>query len=130
MRKFTGQDCCFEEIPKVFKRPYVLRLEKSPERLFSWKNLTWMEKLRIENFKSIEMLELDCKRLNVFIGEPNTGKSNILEALGLLSYCFYGQGKSIGDFVRMEDMTNLFYKREIDRPVKISADDKTLFLRL
>jgi len=44
-------------------------------------------KLGIKNFKSIKSLELDCKRVNVFIGEPNTGKSNILEALGLLSWC-------------------------------------------
>ncbi|MFA7303696.1 MAG: AAA family ATPase [Methanoregula sp.] len=46
-----------------------------------------IERLQIKNFKSIKDLELDCKRVNVFIGEPNTGKSNILEALGLLSWC-------------------------------------------
>ena len=31
--------------------------------------------LEIKNFKSIRALRLDCKRINVFIGEPNTGKS-------------------------------------------------------
>ena len=41
-----------------------------------------IKKLEIENFKSIKHLSLDCKRVNVFIGEPNAGKSNILEALG------------------------------------------------
>ena len=31
--------------------------------------------LEIKNFRSIRALRLDCKRINVFIGEPNTGKS-------------------------------------------------------
>ncbi|HEX9956575.1 MAG TPA: AAA family ATPase, partial [Fibrella sp.] len=43
--------------------------------------LDWVE---IKNFKSIKDLRLDCKRVNIFIGKPNVGKSNILEALGLL----------------------------------------------
>jgi AAA15 family ATPase/GTPase len=51
-------------------------------------------KLGIKNFKSIKDLELDCKRVNVFIGEPNTGKSNILEALGLLSWCAHRLDKT------------------------------------
>ena len=34
--------------------------------------------LEIKNFKSIKELRLDCRRINIFIGEPNTGKSNIL----------------------------------------------------
>ncbi|GAB6286078.1 MAG: ATP/GTP-binding protein [Methanoregula sp.] len=49
-----------------------------------------IERLQIKNFKSIKELELDCRRVNVFIGEPDTGKSNILEALGLLSWCGHG----------------------------------------
>ncbi|UFH52929.1 AAA family ATPase [Spirosoma sp. KNUC1025] len=43
--------------------------------------LNWVE---IKNFKSIKDLRLDCKRVNIFIGRPNVGKSNILEGLGLL----------------------------------------------
>jgi AAA15 family ATPase/GTPase len=43
-------------------------------------------KLSIANFKSIRQLNIDCKKINLFIGEPNTGKSNILEALALLSW--------------------------------------------
>jgi len=33
-----------------------------------------IENLRIRNFKSIRDLNLKCSRINVFIGEPNTGK--------------------------------------------------------
>lgn len=32
----------------------------------------------IQNFKSIRHLEFEARRVNVFIGEPNTGKSNFL----------------------------------------------------
>lgn len=46
-----------------------------------------ISQLLIENFKSIRKLDLNCRKINIFIGEPNTGKSNILEALGLLSWC-------------------------------------------
>jgi predicted ATPase len=63
--------------------------------------------LDIKGFKSIRELHLDCKRINLFIGEPNTGKSNILEALGFLSWC--GRGGSLAEYVRLEQMRDLFY---------------------
>ena len=44
-----------------------------------------VEQLKIQNYKSIRNLDLPCKKVNVFIGEPNSGKSNIIEALSLLS---------------------------------------------
>jgi len=37
--------------------------------------LNWVE---IKNFKSIKDLRLDCKRVNVFIGKPNVGKSVVV----------------------------------------------------
>ncbi len=33
-----------------------------------------IREVEIENFKSIKNLKLECKRVNIFIGEPNTGK--------------------------------------------------------
>ena len=63
--------------------------------------------LEIKNFKSIRELKLDCKRINIFIGEPNTGKSNILESLGLFSYGAYGGGDyEFEQFVRYESTSN------------------------
>jgi predicted ATPase len=38
-------------------------------------------KIKIENFKSIDSLELELGRLNVFIGANGSGKSNILEGI-------------------------------------------------
>jgi energy-coupling factor transporter ATP-binding protein EcfA2 len=37
--------------------------------------------VRIENFKSVEKLTLELGRVNVFIGENGSGKSNVLEAI-------------------------------------------------
>ena len=78
-----------------------------------------IKKLEVENFKSIKHLKLNCKKVNIFIGKPNTGKSNILESIGIFSLP-YG---SIRDFVRFEDMTNLFYDGEIEKKVDITVDD-------
>ena len=79
--------------------------------------------LEIKNFKSIKHLKLDCKRINILIGEPNTGKSNILEALGVFSYgAFYNYG-SFKQFVRFERMSNLFYDEILDESIEIVCDD-------
>ncbi len=42
-----------------------------------------VQKVTIENFKSIQYLELELGRVNVLIGENGSGKSNILEAIAM-----------------------------------------------
>ena len=79
-----------------------------------------IERLDIKNFKSIKHLTLNCKRLNLFIGEPNTGKSNILEAIGLLSHAFHGK---IGSFVRFENMRDLFYDHNLENILEVRLDE-------
>ncbi len=49
-----------------------------------------IEHLAIERFKSILSLAIPCRKVNVFIGAPDTGKTNILEALYLLSRLGWG----------------------------------------
>lgn len=79
--------------------------------------------LEIKNFKSIKHLKLECKRVNVFIGEPNTGKSNILESLGFLSFTYYSRYQyKLKDFVRFESVSNLFYDESLDEAIRIQAD--------
>ena len=77
-----------------------------------------IEKLSIKNFKSIKNLDIECKKINLFIGEPNTGKSNILEALGLLSWCGYTEEK-LNEYVRFEGLHNLFYDNLVENPIEI-----------
>ena len=83
--------------------------------------------LEIKNFKSIKHLKLDCKRVNVFIGRPNAGKSNILESLGLLSFCHYARNEpDARRYVRFESTGNLFYDDVLDDPLEINWDTNSL----
>ena len=90
-----------------------------------------IQELEIHNFKSIKDLTLPCKRFNIFIGEPNTGKSNILEALGLLSFVGvrqYQPEAKLDGFVRHERISNLFYDQEVGRNVRIRWDGLLLYI--
>ncbi|WP_176638223.1 AAA family ATPase [Desulfolutivibrio sulfoxidireducens] len=49
-----------------------------------------LSRIAIKGFKSILDMEMELGQLNVFIGENGSGKSNILEAVGLLSMALSG----------------------------------------
>lgn len=72
----------------------------------------------IQNFKSIKSLEFEAKRVNVFIGEPNAGKSNILEALGILT-----PNINWREVVRFEREENLFSESDSTESIRIEVDD-------
>lgn len=78
-----------------------------------------IDRLWIKNFKSIKDLQLDCKRVNVFIGEPNTGKSNILEALGFLSWSGKQHEQKLKDFIRLQSLYDLFFNNNIEEGFEI-----------
>jgi len=82
-------------------------------------------KLSVSNFKSVRQLDIECKKVNLFIGEPNTGKSNILEALALLSWCARPGVTSLRDFTRFQVVQNLFYDQLLDSKIKISVVGET-----
>jgi AAA15 family ATPase/GTPase len=73
--------------------------------------------VHIENFKSIKELDLDLKRVNVIIGEPNSGKSNILEAFGLLYWLQHR--RNLHELVRHEHINELFHLKKY-KPIKIN----------
>ena len=85
----------------------------------------------IKNFKSIKSLQIPCKKLNVFIGEPNSGKSNIIEALALQSQNAIGQNLN-KDIFRYKTIGNLFYDFNINQPIEVTANGMktTLFYAL
>lgn len=65
--------------------------------------------LRIQNFKSSKDVTMTPRRVNIIIGEPNVGKSNILEAISLLGGMAYEQtNKFMGSFIRYEKAPQLF----------------------
>jgi predicted ATPase len=50
-----------------------------------------ISKVSISNYKSIQQLEIPLSKVNVFIGENGSGKSNILEAIGMACSAETGQ---------------------------------------
>lgn len=77
-----------------------------------------IKNIEIKNFKSIRHQTIDdCRRINVFIGYPNVGKSNILEALGLFSVDKIGI--NFNDFVRIEKLTTFFFDGYIENNVEV-----------
>jgi hypothetical protein len=82
-----------------------------------------MGTLEIQNFKSIKHVKLRSRRVNILIGEPNTGKSNILEAIGLLSHVCHGP---ISGFVNFESMTDLFYDHILGASISVECNSRTL----
>ncbi len=81
-----------------------------------------VDQLRIRHFKSIENLDIHPSRINVFIGEPNVGKSNILEAIGLLGFAYGLEGINddvLKRYVRYEEPSNLFYDDKTETEFEI-----------
>jgi len=84
--------------------------------------------LSIKNFKSIKELSIETTRVNVFIGEHNSGKSNILEALSWFSVNALHSDAFRGLF-RFKNTTDLFYDFVTSDPIEILTDDLSLFIR-
>jgi AAA15 family ATPase/GTPase len=79
-----------------------------------------VKQLKIQNYKSIRDLDLPCKKINVFIGEPNSGKSNIIEALGFLSQNIVNN-ENLKKIIRFKDMGGLFYDYNFTKPITINT---------
>ncbi len=79
-----------------------------------------IKRLTIQNFKSIKHLQLDCKRVNLFIGEPNVGKSNILEGLGVQAL---QQTLNLDGLIRVNDLSNLFYENDLSNIILVKTDE-------
>ena len=73
--------------------------------------------LHIENFKSIKSMDLKCKRINILVGKPNVGKSNILEALGLLS-----RMGTLHEVIRFNQTYELFYDNDITNNIIVESN--------
>lgn len=67
-----------------------------------------LKNVKIKNFKSIWEQELDLGQINIFIGSNGAGKSNLLEALGMISSAMSGE---------------IDYSKLSERGVRLSAPD-------
>jgi len=81
-----------------------------------------IQNLRIKNFKSIKDIAFNCRKLNVIIGEPNSGKSNIIEALALKSQNAFGPYKLNQDMFRYRSIGDLFFDFDINQPIDVLTD--------
>ncbi len=87
-----------------------------------------IQNIEITNFKSIKHLEInDCNKINVFIGMPNAGKSNILEALSLdciiekqLPFDF------LKKFIRHSQLNELFFEGNISNDFLVKINNATI----
>ena len=86
-----------------------------------------IHKLSIRNFKSIRELDLDCRRVNVLIGEPNAGKTNILEALGLWCPGVWADLKTI---CRLDRFIDIVHEHLANQTTLVRLDDNVVSLML
>lgn len=91
-------------------------------------------KFIIKDFKSIESAELDLGHVNVFIGANGSGKSNLLEAFGVLAAAAFGRvdnesvvrrGARPGGFFRP-----LFRESRSDAETVLEAEAKSTCYRV
>lgn len=85
--------------------------------------------VHITNFKSLKEVTLsDCKRINLLLGKPNVGKSNILEAIGLFSlpYVKYNESKKITQFIRLENVAQLFFDGEKYNNIEVTGNKNSV----
>jgi hypothetical protein len=78
-----------------------------------------IQEVEIQNFKSIRHLRLECRRINLFIGPPNTGKSNLLESLGMFSLPY--DPEKLRAFARCQTMADLFHNQNVGSPIWVRA---------
>ena len=93
----------------------------------------FFENIKIENFKSLRHVELtDCKRINLFIGKPNVGKSNILEALSLFSIAHNSSpirtrfNNSFKSYIRYDSERELFFNGRIEASSAINIQSNLI----
>jgi AAA15 family ATPase/GTPase len=86
-----------------------------------------IKNIEITNFKSIKHLEInDCNKINVFIGMPNAGKSNILEAIGLFGI-LEKRESNLKNFVRFKDFSDLFFEGNFNDDFALIGIDNIRF---
>jgi AAA15 family ATPase/GTPase len=87
-----------------------------------------VHRLSIKNYKSVKNLEINTKRINVFIGEHNSGKSNILEALSWFSPNLL-QPEIFKQVFRYKNVGDFFYDFDGTQTIEVSSDDLNLKVR-
>ena len=84
-----------------------------------------VEQIQVKNFKSLKNLQIDgCKRINLLIGRPNVGKSNLLEAMSLycLPFVLRSKDASLRSLVRAEHLGELFFDGSMNDGIEVNIN--------
>lgn len=78
-----------------------------------------IEKIKIENFKCFQKIEMDFKKLNVLTGENSSGKSSIIQAILFLLQSIESDKDSVlnGCYVKLgnyNDVKNIFTREKLN----------------
>lgn len=90
-----------------------------------------IEGLRLKNFKAFDELEMTFQRLNLLAGLNGSGKSTVLQALGLLRQSFderFLHENSLvlnGDLVTLGTGRDVLFQDFVDPKIEIGLDIKT-----
>ena len=85
----------------------------------------FIREISVRNFKSLKNCSVsNCNRINLFIGRPNVGKSNILEALSLFSipYLRENSAKKLSSLLRLENEPELFYNGDTSQEASVTTN--------
>ena len=88
-----------------------------------------LTKVRIENFKRFERLEVELKPLDCLVGPNNSGKTTLLQALALFDFCVHHcLNKKNGGYElkRRTISPEEFYILPVSDPMELWTDRKTM----
>lgn len=83
-----------------------------------------IQKVHIKNFKTLKDLRFTCTRMNLFIGDTSTGKTNILEALTFFSRNTLTQNQFDRRLIRYEKPVDFFPMHDLSEPVEVVIDGR------
>lgn len=87
-----------------------------------------ISELHIKNYKSVKDLSITPKRINLLIGEHNSGKSNILEALSWFSVNAFDK-EYFSQIFRFKNIGDFFYNFDGTQMIEVSTDSLNLKIR-
>ena len=78
-----------------------------------------IDKVHIQNFKTLKDLSFPCTRMNLFIGDTSTGKTNILEALTFFSRGVLKDNMFDQRLIRYDKPEDLFPMHDLSEPMVV-----------
>lgn len=100
-----------------------LLIEKEVKKINLYNKL---KSIHIQNFKSISNIELECKSINLFIGENGTGKSSVYEIIGFF-FQSINEMKITGPLTDWGLFQRIFNKHNLNRNINLRVEYQNEF---